>query len=340
MATNYIVLDSTCFFSQQRLLSCINNPNDDVLVMLCHANNQVWFKNQIQEFSIGMHELFPNLGTPSTHDLMFLKSPVARVILKEKEKVDKTIGYLKEQGLLKIVDFEGLLEPLEPQKRSFGDDELFKFIKEDELLSAVYPNVERCDITDDLARKAEERMIEVTVRNLKMKALVLPREKQEELKTVNADLDTVAYGIANKIPYKSFNDKIEDGTLAHLMGHQKVDLLSYIKEFPFDISEDDLTEYLEGPDEFAKNKSKSNTELVCKLAASGTNTTLNFVPGIGQIKAGIEGMQDLVGIYNEHKKMEELALIQSMSRVNKAAKTVIDHFNEYRMNPMKHTRDM
>ncbi|WP_272699449.1 hypothetical protein [Desulfovibrio sp. Fe33] len=340
MATNYIVLDSTCFFSQQRLLSCINNPTDDVLVMLCHANDHVWFKNQIQEFSIGMHKLYPQLGTPSVRDLVSLKSPVARVILKEEEKVYKTIGYLKEQGLLKVIDFDGLYEPLEPLRRCFGDAELLDFVESDELIRAVYFDTKPCDIIDRFAYKVEERMIEVSVRNLKIKALSLPRDKQEELKTVNADLDAVAYGIANKIPYKSYNEKIEDGTLARLIGHNKVDLLSYVMEFPSDISENDLTEYLCDPDGYIQSKSKSNTKLVCKLAVSGTNTALNFVPGIGQIKAGIEGVQDLVKIYNEHKKMEELALIQNMGRMNKAAKTVIDCFNEYRMNPIKHTRDM
>lgn len=339
MSTNYIAVDSTCLFSQQRLLSCFNNAKDDVLVVMCHANDQSWFPQQILDFSIAVHHNYPKLGSPTAKELFGLESPVAKVVLKEKEKVSESLEFLKENGLVKIVQFEEQTEFLEPSRELYYGPRLTSYSESSGLGKMLGIN-RHGGIDPDRFPFLAKQLHHDVMHDLRMRPMKIPRNEQEELKTIIADIDTVAYAIANHIPYKSYNPRIDDGSLAKIMGHEKKELISYCKQIPESISKADLEEYLDNQEKYVEKQEGKSTELLCKLSVSATNTALNMLPGIGTFKAGAEGVIDAVEIIKEYQKKKEVAIVQSHLKIqpNPAAQSIIDLFDQYRMNPPKIAR--
>jgi hypothetical protein len=258
MATNYILIDSTCLFSQRSLLDSIKNPKDDVIIFLGSSFNVAWFETQIVEFSQLAPFVYPDLASFKTSNPFELENYITRLLHKEQEKLLQTINIFKDNGLLKIYDFDDLQLPLDTKNR-------------------------------------DEKYFRDYFQQLKMNALKTLKKTQYEMKLMPSDIDAIAYALANNTTYHSENPKIADGTLAETMGFKSTFLYETTTLSPELISPRDLLEFIEDKKSFSdkmKSKIKMNRThfKIFKIVA---NCIINLIPVISSMSTVTNSVKDI-----------------------------------------------
>jgi hypothetical protein len=305
--SNNVFVDSTCLFSQRSLLDSISDPREDIVSFLSPAFDYAWSNQQLAEFSILATAHNPALAPKDPEDHYMLRSPVAQVLLKEKELLLESVEKLQECGLLKVLSFDDLLNKTDGSHSPFYEDSIVK-----------------------------------QVHDLKMKVLTTSKSVQEELKLVHADIDIVAYAIANGEAYHSENPKIEDGTMASIMGVNS----QLVGHLPFDgiehVTPREIEAFLGDRSGFLEKAGEKVHTGYKKIFVTSVNVLSNLDPISSYGMAAVNTIKDVREIAKDWEHYDKISVIETRTKMvpQGPIKSLVDGFSAYRMNPIKHERDL
>lgn len=307
MSGKPVFIDSTCLFSQASLLDSISDPREDVVSFLGSSFDFAWSNKQIAEYSFLVSAQNSSLAPQDPAKLYSLDSPVAQALIKERDLLLETIDKLKDNGLVKIYDFDDLL--VDPS----GNE--------------VVP------YEDSLAKKTHD---------LKMKVLKSSRDTQRELNLVPSDIEIVAYAVANNALYHSENPKISDGTMAKIMGASVFSLGSYSFEGIDSVQIGDIVEFVEDKSSYIERVCGQVSKRVRNILVVSANILSNFNPYAAYGMAAFNSVKDVYKLVREWDYVDKVAIVEARSKVipQGSMKSLIDGFSAYRMNPIKPERDL
>ena len=307
MATEYITADTTRFFSETDLLSCISNPNDQVLLVLPQAFSQAWPSGVMQDFATRYAYIKGDNEGRDINSILNETKKYYDVLQKAQEKTLDAFEFLKSQGLAQVVDY------------GFQDVGL-DILLEKKAFPVSYET--------PLAHKLKRYYWHSDAYN------------NETLKLMPADIDVVAYGLANGALCKSSNPAVADGVLAQSMGFEE-SYQSELESFvPDTITKNDYDFYMGDRHRFLEKHPKMKVVSKIILCASHALASA-FIPPYGIASSFFGGGQGIVDILNKAKATEQFAAYQSdvKQTTPQTISTFIEQFSHFRMNVPKKERD-
>lgn len=298
MNNKYITADTTRFFSDIDILSCINDADNQVLLVLPQVLHQAWPSRIMEEYSrVYAYVNLKSKGNYDDNELFKFANQCHDLLLRARERAFNAVEYLKKNNLLMYVD----------------------------------ENYQHTSIKNRLSER--DVMPDINSQFYMCKDKFFKSEKPNDLskKLTLADIDAVAYGLANGILCKSCNQYVSDGTLASYMGfknHYTHKTESYI---PQSITEKDYTLYMEDRPRYLDTHPK--TRILSRTTFCIAKMVLGFTP-LGGVMSLYSGLEELFNILQKESPRSIVSAYQSDIKESTpdSIRSIVEGFSLYRMN--------